>query len=1084
MTDFTHLHCHSSFSMLDGAVLPEQMVARLLELGHASCAVTDHGNLYAHRSFDRVMRAAGLKPIFGLEAYQVAALRDESIDVTTGKKTKVTDDEKLRNHVTLLACSERGYVNLLELNKIAYDNFYYKPVLTWDSIARHQEGLIVLSGCAAGDLSRKIIAGQENEAFSLMRWCQQNIQNYYAEIIPCPSLDFSVPAVRKTRLMARELGVPVVLTNDAHFATPSDHELEDLLVCIGLKKTVNDPSRTLRLPEYHHICDSQDLLKRAEECIPQSSSYERKSWLDHTSLIASQIDFELPVAKKATFPVAKPEQTSLQALQSLIKKGKKTRFRQFGAEYFTEDKMQVYEDRLDYELGVIASKQFEDYFLIVADIVQYVKSQNQICAARGSAAGSLICWLLEITQIDPVEFDLPFERFMNPDRADYPDIDLDFPNDFRAQVFHYLTAKYGEDYVGHVGAISYFRANQAILDVGKAYEVPYPIMQQLSAGIPTGPDADGKVKNTGVLKKYFAETESIQWILKRYPKLHMAEQVEGQVRHSTIHAAGFVVAGEPISTICGVGQRKGELPIIQADKEEVAAAGLLKIDVLSLDTLGVIGECIKQLGFSFDDVLRWPLDDEAVYDMFSRGEATGIFQIQGGAATMLLKQMRPKDIHDVAAISVLARPGPLKSGGAAAYVEGYNGRAVLPTLHPLLAAVVAPTFGQIIYQEQVMAVAREIGGFSWGDVHKIRKMITSTSYGSADVQKYYEGYTAGAEERGVPKSEYDWAWNQCEKAGGYVFNKAHAYSYAMIGYWTAYIKRHYPAVFTAIACSHTDDETTKIKLLSEFRKSGGKIQLLDHSQSGLGFKALDDKTLVGGFDGIAGIGPAIAQTLMASQPYRDWDHFYEVCPKALGAKLQSTRVHEPDGALHDGAVGLLAPWFVETRFDPELLEFFRLMHVSTVEEVEAMMQIGRGGDEVRVAGKVVKIELVDRAKMALKYGGDPPAAGEPKFSARVTIVDDTGSMMINYSPRGWDEMVRERDPLQGAKKNGVGNTVMLTGTISRDCARVFGSDFLVVEALEAPETHRDIPTKRAKKETRRESTIRTDASTRVEILTA
>ena len=1042
----THLHCHSSYSMLDGAALPEQMVARLKELGHDACAVTDHGNTYAHRPFQRVMRAAGLKPIFGLEAYQVASIRDLSTD---GKKVKATDEEKDRNHVTLLAATEQGYRNLLMLNKLAWQQHYVKPVITWDQIIKHQEGLTVLSGCIAGDVSKKITAGYDQEAWDLVLVLQQRIERFYLEIVPCPSLDFAMPAARAIGRMSEMSKVPLVLTNDAHFAEPTDYELEDLLVCIGLNKTVNDPARTLKLPEYHYMCDSASLVDRALKVMPEMSLERAIAAVEMTATISDSIDFELPVANKAAFPISKKYESSADMLRGLIKRGKSRRYKQLGAGYFTDEKLLEYDARLDYELQIIADKDFQDYFLIVADIVQHVMHEGRICAARGSAAGSLVCWLLEITQIDPVRFGLPFERFMNPDRTDYPDIDLDFPKDFRASIFQYLTDKYGADNVGHVAALSYFRSKQAILDVGKAYDVPFGVIRTLSNSVPSSMGQDAAVKTSGMLSWHFADSQSIQWILDKYPKMRMAEVVEGQIRHSTIHAAGYVVSGRPIHEVCGVGQRQGELPIIQGDKEDCSDAGLLKIDVLSLGTLGVIDDVLHMIGKDLDWVLSLPLDDAATYQMLSRGEATGIFQLQGNAATGLMKQMRPKNLDDIAAISVLARPGPLQSGGAAAYIEGYHGRAKMPEVHPLLAAIVRDTYGQVIYQEQVMSVARDIGGFSWADVHKVRKMITSTSYGASDLQHFKAQYLLGAQERLVPAVEAEWAWNQCEKSGGYVFNKAHAYSYAMIGYWTAYLKCHYAAFFTATTASSTDDEAVRIKLLSEFRKGGGAVKLLDHSKSKSGFTAIDSQTLVGGFSGIVGIGPKTAEKLIAGQPYASWEEFFVACGKATGDKLRRTGVHTD--TLQRGQVSLMAPWYLDTEMDPVEQQFFSAMYVKSVAEVELDMALGRGSEEVRIGGKIVSIQLVDRTKMALKYGGTAPGPGEPNFSAKVTVVDDTGSIMLNYSAPTWEQIMIIREPGQGARGDGTGNTVMVTGTISRDCARVFGSDLLVVTPLDIPQ---------------------------------
>lgn len=1047
---------------------PHQIISRLKEIGHTAAAITDHGEMYMVLEFEEEMRKAGLRPVIGLEAYMVenmerrgAARKDDESGQT------ILGDQ--RAHITLLAGSLKGYQNLLNINRESYSRgFYYKPRVDWDCIVKYQEGLIVLSGCLGGMLSRQITQGKEDVAFGWMRHLSQRIERFYVELIPCPDIESSLIACQALHKMAKELRLPMVLTNDAHFPRAEDHAVEDAMVCVGLGTTMDDETRRVRLAKYHYLCEADELAARARHVIPDMHDSEIRAALRMTSTIANSIDYELPKSTGPVYPLdgimlrGGEQSTVTTLLEEWVKRGKERRIATgqipcylpvpYGEDHTPTYDMKaiaVYEARERRELDIVKKFGFENYFLIVTDIVEFVYSLNQLCIARGSCGGSLLCWYLRITQVDPIKFDLPMERFIEESRSDEPDIDLDMPKDIREEVLIYLTKKYGNDKCGAVAAISYYRTGQSIRDIGRVFKVPSEVVNQLASIVPKVLDVDSAVKTEGILRRFFEDNATAKDIIARYPALQMAADLEGQMRHSTVHAAGYVVNDEPIHSVCSVIQKPGELPIIAATKDYVAKRGLLKIDVLSLDTLDVISQCVQVIGKDIEWLETLPIDNKAVYDMLSTGMNAGIFQLQGGSCGPLMKQLKPQDFHDVVALSVLCRPGPLQSGGTHEYIERKYGRMSLPDYHPLIMDIIRPTWGVIIYQEQCMRLGSDVGGFSPERVHKFRKYITSTMYGAADLEKeFLEEYMAGADAREIPADQARHVWTQAQKAGNYSFNKAHAYAYGLLGYWTAYFKRHYPAIFTSTTASRDGDKDKRIRLFADFKSVGGKLEFLHYDKSLLSFRAATETTLVGGFMDLEGVGPVIANKLIAGQPYGSWESFLAACQPSLRAKIQRTGVHlgEPDMA----EVSLLAPWLVDMTWQE--IEKLYVKHkpggIMTIGDVLSRIENGAGTRDVKVYGKITSVEIVDMYKAAKKYGSPPPKEGEPFHRALVTVTDDTGSLSLYYNRWKWAQLLEYRKPLQGIRGDGIGNGAEITGEISADYQRCWGIDLMVVSPLE------------------------------------
>lgn len=1041
---YVGLHRHTTFSCKDGIGNPaKQIVPRLKEIDQTACAITDHASTFGHLTFYHALMSSGLKPILGIESYLVDDMR------LRGKK-ETTDIEKRglrRNefaHVTLLAQTNKGYRHLLQLaNLSACEGFYYEKRLDWPEIVKHQEGLIVLSGCLIGRLSQLIIADQAEKAYDWCRWLKERIENFYIEIIPCPSLDNSFKASAGLWKISEELNIPAVLTDDAHFPRPEDYSVQDVSFCVSQGKTMKDGNR-YRIPDYHYYCTGDEILQRAKIVLPRVPEAKLRQAAERTMEIANSVQVELPKSNGPIYPMPSSKTPDI-LLQEWVSEGRAYR-RSLGLlpEEGTSE-WEVYVKREAYEWEIIRYHSFQNYFLLIADIVRWCKKNDYWCIARGSAGGSLLCWYLGITQIDPIKFKLPVERFIHFSRDDKPDIDLDFDARYRDMVFAYLISKYGADHCAQVGALSRWGARAAVRDVGKVYEIPPAVIEQVLLLVPES-DADEGLKAEGVLELFFTEDDRIQPILTRYPSLRIASQLEGQIRQSTVHAAGFIVDEEPLDRLVAVSAIPGKAIIAETDKEGAARQGLLKFDALSVNMFAAIKCMLEVLGEPIEWLYQLPLDDPATYKMLASGRNMGIFQLQGIAAGKLMRQIQPDNFRDLVAISGLARPGPLQSGGSEEYVARRRGLAKMPAYHPIIGNIVNETYGIILFQEQVMAIAHDVGQFDMTDVNKIRKAVASIK-GADAVAPFRDHYYEGAEKQNIPKEDAQHIWVQCLKAGNYCFNKAHGTQYALIAYWSAYLKAHYPALFTSIY-SHWQESGDKdkrlrmrTKLFQEFRSQGGKFVLLDPNESKEQFRMLDEKTILGGFRNIAGCGEQTAEKLVNGQPYNGWDDFFQRCPKVVRERVMSIGLHQ--GKVDLDMALLWAPWYLEISFCDYERRAFEMLGCIPIKRIQ---QCTFG--DVKIMGRVIGLQVVNVMAEAKKYGGRQPDPNDPPFRAVATISDGTGSIDVYYNPRKFAEILQSRDPFRGPHK-GRANTVYVLAGISEDRSKLYAQDTICVKEPKA-----------------------------------
>lgn len=1028
MSDFyCGLHRHTMYSRLDGYGTTEQIAERLVELGQSHCGITDHGSIFGHIDFGATMQKHGVKPVFGCEFYHVADMHQRGKE--RGDKRERGAIQAEIAHLTILARNQTGYRNLLALYKLSYaEGFYYKPRVDWDAVIAHQEGLVVLSGCVGGMLSRMINKGQDQEAHSYCRYLKEAIENFYIEIIPCPGLDISYPACRTLWKIAQELQIPTVLTDDAHFPRPEHHEPEDMMLCTMMGNKKKDEGRKLRIPRYHYHCSGEEILARARDVLPLVPEADLRAAAERSIAIAESCEVELPRGRGPLFPVPKG-MSAFELLERWVMKGCEYR-RSLGLlPAVDSSEWQVYVEREAYELDIIRHHCFESYFLLVADIVRWATEQKYWCVARGSCGGSLICWYLGITQINPIRFKLPVERFIDKTRSDMPDIDLDFDARYRDRCFEYLEEKYGKEHCAQIAALSTFRARQAIKDVCEVYDIPDWVGQALVRMLPEL-ENEGGIKDKGQLAALFRQSEGAQQLLKQWPALRVAADIEGQVRAQTIHAAGFVVDQEVLEEVVGVEAILGKPCVIACDMNFAAQQGFLKIDALSVEMMSAVGEILDSLGRDFDWLYRLPFDDVPTYEMLSRGRNMGVFQLKGHSTGKLLLQLQPSEINDLVALAALGRPGPLQSGGAAEYIERKHGRMDMPAYHPKVMEVLGETYGVILYQEQVMGLMR-IAGFDWPEVHKVRKLI-SKSGGTAALEKYHPDYMKGMRTTGIPAAEAEHLWTQCQKAGNYVFNKAHGAMYAIHAYWTAYLKCHYPGTFACIMANHEKKEAFQQQILREFRQQGGTLILLDPNQSERRFSSPEPNVILGGFETIKGIGPTHAAKLMEKRPYRDWKHFLLTCPASLSHDLQAIGVERNEIDLDSALV--IAPWYVEVKYLPIEARVAREYQATPIRDVWQTMERASGPRGVRLVGRITDLQL-----STTKKPGKPGVTSGANERLLVTITDETGSIDVWFSAWKWEEIKRGRDPLRGPTA-GIGNSVYAVAVISGDWTRLFGED--------------------------------------------
>ena len=803
---FVHLHCHSDYSFLDGAGTIDKLIARAKALGMPALAITDHGNLYGALEFYQTAKKEGIKPIIGYEAY-----------IATGKRTEKSAAKKrdAYHHLTLLALNHTGYENLLKLATIAnLEGFYHKPRIDKEILEKYNEGLICLSGCMSSEIG-KLLCEETPESFAkalaAAQWYQQVFGDRYYLEVQDHGLVKQKKIIEGSRKISEALNIPMVATNDVHYIHYEDEAAQDMLVCVSRKGQLYTEWKEKKKQEIEARDHSDQFFFRSGVEMKQAMPGLEDA-IAQTVEIADRVDLQLNL-KQRFFPVFTPPEglTSDEYLRQLCLEGLKKRY---------ADKPEWYKDgqfsdtvlaRLNREIDVITKLGFSDYFLVVWDLVRVAEERGIHRTARGSAVGALVSYALNMSHVCPLEFDLLFERFLDENRAEAPDIDIDFDKDRRAEILDYITEKYGKDNVAQLGTFGTLAARNAINDVGRALALPIPFVNEVKKLIP---DKPGTKIDHALFGKENKETGEIEVppneeLKKRYANepqvkelVDFAKQIEGLARQAGVHACGVIIADKPLIEYVPLQfDKEEEKMVTQWEGKDVEAAGLLKMDILGLRNLTMLAHSIKLLEETTGETIdpyRLPLDDKKTFELLSRGETKGVFQLEGGGMRELLTRMKPDSFRDIIATLALYRPGPLEGGMVDQYVNVKHGKVKAKYDHEVLKDVLAETNGVMVYQEQIMRILNRLGNIPLGDAYACIKAIGKKK----DFSRFREQFVEGAKANGLAEKKADDIFELIVKFAGYGFNKSHSTAYALIAYITAYWKTHYPVEFmAALLCS-------------------------------------------------------------------------------------------------------------------------------------------------------------------------------------------------------------------------------------------------------------------------------------------
>ena len=863
MTDsrpFAHLHCHTHYSLLDGASRIPDLVAKAKASGMNALAVTDHGNLYGAPEFYNVCHKEGVNPIVGYEAYIAPGHRKDR------KSVRMKDASF---HLTLLAMNREGFRNLIRMASSAYlEGFYYRPRIDKELLADHNEGLICLSGCPSSELSHLLLQGKMNEAAELIAWYEKVFgDRFYLEVQSC-GLEIQEACKEPTLDLAKQMGLPTVATNDAHYLNRDDAAAHDVLLCVNTRSVRSDAKRMRIQGDEFYVKTPDEMYEAFADC-PDAVA--------RTQEVADRVHIDLDLNTRH-FPVFSPPhgKSDTQYLRELCEERLPSRY----GDEITEN----IRDRLEYELGVIEQMGYSSYFLIVWDFVRFADENGIPCGARGSACGALVAYLLGLSDVCPLQYGLLFERFLDPSRAEPPDIDIDFCRDKRQLVIDYTKEKYGKDNVAQIGTFGTLKARAAIRDVGRALGVPLARVDQISKMVPDTLNIKLRdaLKDTPELKEIYDTDPEIKELFD------IAIRLEGLARSAGTHAAGVVVADRPLSEYVPLQTISGKEDVVtQWDGPHVEQAGLLKMDFLGLRNLTILDKAVRNVkkhrGIDIDPV-QLPLDDPETYALLQRGETKGIFQLESGGMRDLLTKMKPDTFNDIIATSALYRPGPLEGGMVMDYVEIKHGRQPVPQVHPIVDAVLEETHGVMVYQEQVMQILNRVGGIELSSAYRCIKAISKKKLPM--IAKYREQFITGAGERNLEEAKAVEMFEMIEKFAGYGFNKSHSTAYGAIAYQTAYLKAHFPQEFMAALLSCGMESSERIcEHIDDCRRQGIELSPPNVNRSDVEF-SVDGEHLAFGLGAIKGVGEqalaAIVREREENGPFKSiFDLTERVDPKQL-----------------------------------------------------------------------------------------------------------------------------------------------------------------------------------------------------------
>ena len=868
---FVHLHVHTEYSLLDGACRIDKIAQRAKELGQTAIAVTDHGVMYGAVAFYKACKEAGIKPIIGCEVYVAPRAMTD--------KAHGTDNDY--SHLILLCRNEQGYRNLCRLVSAGFtEGFYMKPRIDWALLHKHAEGLICLSGCLAGEIPQRLIRGDYDgakaRAVELAELFGED--GFYLEIQNHGIPDEARAAEGLIRLH-RDTGIPLVVTNDAHYIEKKDAYYQDVLMCIQMGKTVDDPNR-MRF-------ESQELyLKSEDEMRALFPDWQEAA--DNTVKIAEMCSFDFTFGHYflPRFKLPEGEHDSYDYLVKLCEKG-------FAERYPNSPEVHA---QLEYELSMINKMGFVDYFLIVSDFIGYAKRNGiPVGPGRGSAAGSVVSYCLHITDVDPIKYSLFFERFLNPERVSMPDIDVDFCVNRRAEVIDYVKRVYGEDHVAQIVTFGTMAARNAVRDVGRALSVSYAETDAVAKQVPSGPGAlnitlDEALKLSKPLHEMYEQDETLKRLID------VARALEGMPRHASTHAAGVVITEKPVYEYVPLA-KNDEAVVCQYPMTTLEELGLLKMDFLALRNLTVLDDAVKLVqrdepGFRIEDV---PEDDGETYEMLAQGRTSGVFQLESTGMTGVCVGLKPKSIEDITALIALYRPGPMDS--IPRFLECSVHPEKVSYKHELLRPILSVTYGCIVYQEQVIEIFRRLAGFSLGQADMIRRAMSKKKHKVIDAERvaFIHGDPArgipGAVANGVSESVANSIYDEILDFASYAFNKAHAVCYAIVAYRTAYMKRHHPQQYMAALLTSVLDNSNKVaEYIAECRELGIKLLPPDVNESGANFTVAGEN-LRYGLVAIKGIGWGAINGLVAERESGGlFKSFEDFCRRMSGRELNRRAV--------------------------------------------------------------------------------------------------------------------------------------------------------------------------------------------------
>jgi DNA polymerase III subunit alpha len=850
VNDFVHLHLHTEFSLLDGACRIDELLDEAVKLKMPALAVTEHGNMFSSVVFHDHARDRGLKPILGCEVY-----------VAQGSRFDRSGPQSETNHLVLLAESDEGYRNLIKLVSAGYtEGFYYRPRIDKELLAAHGNGLIGLSSCLKGEVASALRIDQARPALEAAARLRDILGpgNFFLEM-QYQGIEEQRTVNKGLLPLARELNLPLVATNDVHYLRQGDHQPHDILLCIGTGKTVNDAQRL------RYVGD-QFFLKTADQMAAVFGGHPDA--LRNTLLIAERCNVTIPKGQNHLPSFGVPDGFTLdQYFEHVAREGfaqRLVRLRQLAAAGHLRHTIDEYERRLEYEIEMIEKMAYAGYFLIVWDFIRYAREAGiPVGPGRGSAAGSVVAWSMRITDVDPIDFDLIFERFLNPERVSLPDIDVDFCERRRTEVIDYVTRKYGRENVAQIITFGTMKARAVVRDVGRALDMPYADVNNIAKQIPAALDMtlDKAIAENPVLKDMAAKDPKVKEVLD------IGRRLEGMSRHASVHAAGVVIAPGPITDYAPLYKGQRDEITTQWNMKEVERVGLLKMDFLGLSTLTLIQDCLAEIkrteGVELD-IENLALDDPKTYKLFGDGAAHGIFQFESSGMRELLRKAKPERLDDLIALNALYRPGPLKSGMVDDWVARKQGRTEIKYELPQLEPILAETYGVIAYQEQVMRIAQSLAGFSLGQADVLRKAMGKKDPKVMAMQR--AAFMEGARTLNISEKKATKIFDLMEYFAGYGFNKSHSTAYALLAYQTAYLKANYPWHFAAALLTIEAQNTDKLAMyLGECRDRGIPILSPDINESQLGFAVEPGRGVRFGLTAIKGLGESAIRSILGAR---------------------------------------------------------------------------------------------------------------------------------------------------------------------------------------------------------------------------